>query len=281
MTYILGRNVVAKRWPTVIAGLAWVWSIAKLFLEWAEHLEFISEHVRNKDWVGEAIELLEYPPGWVTTLVIASGFGLVVWDTTLLRRRPTVAAKSRLAYLPRQYTPVDLAIFQMARVSAWGKWYAAQHLAQAKMPIDEYHLMSTAASIVVNAALEGNLAIRGTLPNNAVSEEIPQDNWGWAYLNPTPDPVRIWKIDVVPCHGVDPNRISRLLSYDLLTVNARQFEDLWPLHDKLTDSARAVFLKQARQFGVDKAEIEKLSTPRWIGQLWQKLRKFCDLSRPH
>jgi hypothetical protein len=173
---------------------------------------------------------------------------------------PSTGDPKENTYLGRHRdSEIDQAIFQMAHRSAWGRWFAAQHLANNGTAIDDKYLMMIATSLVVDEAVNGNLEIRGRPPNGTEYEVIPKEQWRLAHLEVKPDLRRIWGISAVPRADVDPNRIGRLLSYDSLIVNSHQFESLWSLSQKQTDAARKEFLKQARKKGADPVEIAKLS----------------------
>jgi hypothetical protein len=87
------------------------------------------------------------------------------------------------------------------------------------------------------------------------------------------DPVSLWKIKLVPKGGVEVDRDgtivradnptaarrTSLLDYDSLTVDAYQFENLWPTKDKLADKKRRKLLCKARWRRLDRDEIRRLS----------------------
>ncbi len=52
---------------------------------------------------------------------------------------------------------------------------------------------------------------------------------------------------------------TSLLDYDLLLVDAYQFEGLWPAKEKIADRKRREFLREARRRGLDRDEIQRLS----------------------
>ena len=162
-------------------------------------------------------------------------------------------------YLPDRDSELDMAILLMAHRSAWGRWFSAQILVCNGTPIREDYLMRMAVDQVVHEAVEGNLTIRGRLPSGTEYETIGSDVWRLAHLDVKPDTRRIWGISAIPRSDVDPERISRLLSYDSLIVDSRQFEKIWPLKQSVADAQRREFLKTARKNGVDPVEIAKLS----------------------
>ena len=203
--------------------------------------------------------LLSYP----LTLM---GFALIAWVAwTHLSTKWATAnrgdAEAGLQYLHDRDTQLDLAIYLMIQRSAWARWIAAQFLAGNGKPIDDKALLLNATSCVVHEAVEGALEIRGTLPTETESETIPRENWRLAYLDVVPNPRGIWAFPVKPRSDVDPDRIRRLLSYDSLIVDARQFEKIWPRRDKTTDAATLELLRKARKAGIAPHEIDRLRPP--------------------
>ena len=83
----------------------------------------------------------------------------------------------------------------------------------------------------------------------------------------------LWRMLIVPRGGAeispdgtvraaDPTseqRTAVLIDYDSLTVDAHQFEKLWPKRDRIADEKRRKLLRRALQLGLDKDEILKLS----------------------
>jgi hypothetical protein len=74
-----------------------------------------------------------------------------------------------------------------------------------------------------------------------------------------PHPTTLWQAVRFPRSEVDPERIKKLLDYDSVIVNSREFEKLWPRVDKFTDNARKKLLKKARKAGAAPEHIERLS----------------------
>lgn len=83
------------------------------------------------------------------------------------------------------------------------------------------------ARTITEAARAGRLTIKGRPPAEIEFERIPKATWHLAAINVVPDNATIWKFEVVPCHGVDPERIERVLSYDSLTVNLEEFQSIF------------------------------------------------------
>ena len=78
------------------------------------------------------------------------------------------------------------AVVAMALNSAWGRWYFAQKVAlsaeENRTPSLTAYLrttVQTAASLVTQAAMDGEIEIRGRSPNNIAYEPTPREAWGW------------------------------------------------------------------------------------------------------
>jgi hypothetical protein len=192
-------------------------------------------------------------------LCIASLVAAVNWPKSFGHPAPS-ETKSNLAYLSHEDSQLGPAIRDMAWYSSWGKWFAAQALATNNhQPINEGTLVSIAAGLVTDALMDGMLQARGRLPNEIEYQDISKETWRLAGLISKAHPASQWTVEIIPRGGVDPERISKLLSYDSIIVNSRQFESLWPRKDMKRDAARKRLLKKAREEGADEAEIQKLS----------------------
>jgi hypothetical protein len=161
----------------------------------------------------------------------------------------------------------------MAEHSAWGRWFAAQHLVNSETPIDEDHLLQTAASIVRDKILDGDLEVRGRLPGKLDYEVIPRTDWRSSGFHFVKDPRTLWKMVIFPTGGAeiapdgtiarasDPKAAARnaqIAKYDSFIVDAYQFEKLWPKKSVLADRKRRKLLFQARWRGLNKDEIRRL-----------------------
>jgi hypothetical protein len=129
------------------------------------------------------------------------------------------------------------AVISMALNSAWGRWYAAQHLVNSRVPIRHEHLYQVAASQVMDEITNGNLDVRGRRPDprQLGYELIDRTHWRSSSLMCVRDPFAIWKIKVVPRGVVEVDQSgaivrasnataakrTSLLDYDSLTVDAR------------------------------------------------------------
>jgi hypothetical protein len=157
------------------------------------------------------------------------------------------------------------AIKKMAWVSAWGKWFSAQLLANQDRPIDKKTLdgqvVQTAAFLVTDAAMDGKLEIRGRPPNSISYEAIPREVWRLIALHMHPDSRSLWRAMLIPrgeavtfedgkLQNRPPSRVAHIFEYDSLIVDSRQFEELWPKKDQATDEARKQLLQTAEQKGI-------------------------------
>jgi len=105
-----------------------------------------------------------------------------------------------LSYLSNRDSELGPAIIRMARQSAWGRWYAAQHLAMSGAPIGLRHLFQTAAGQVMEEITNGTLEVRGRCPDPKQLEYEPIDRTHWrsSWLLCVPDPKAQWKIKLIP-----------------------------------------------------------------------------------
>jgi hypothetical protein len=131
----------------------------------------------------------------------------------------------------------------MASYSAWAKWYASQHLANTLQPISQEHIMLTASSIVLDNLMDGKLLARRR-PSGAIEyENISKEAWRLVAIQMKPHPLSLWHGVIIPRGNVDPARIAKLLDYDSIIVNSREFEQLWPTINKHYDNPRQRLLK--------------------------------------
>jgi len=189
--------------------------------------------------------------GLVTLFFLLRGW----WLGRSANRKPS----DRLAYLHYEESEIGSAIHDMVRRSAWGRWYAAQILANTQRSMEDRNLLNTASGLVLEALVNGQLQARGRHPGGIDYESISPEVWRLAALMPTPHPASLWTVKVIPRAGINPARIQTLLNYDSLIVNSRLFESLWPATDKDADKKRKQLLRKARKAGVDEAEIRRLS----------------------
>ena len=123
------------------------------------------------------------------------------------------------SYLSGTDVELGIAIQMMGQFSAWGRWFAAQHIAaNDHTPIAEINLMHAAAHEVLEAAMDGKLKVRGRPPVTATYEDIPREMWRLATLDLGGDPKAFWRVSVVPRDKVAPSRIRKLLDFDSLIV---------------------------------------------------------------
>ena len=232
-------DIPNRFWPAV------KWAIAGIFL-----FVFFLE-------AADAFREGQLKTGVIFGVLFVLTFGIVIqWEKIVTGRS---AAVPKLDYLSYEDSDLGSALCAMAWCSAWGKWFPAQSLAQDDhKAASEWSVFTAAASLVQDALIDGRLAARGRSPGGTDYEDISREAWRLAALKPEPNNRTRWKVRIIPRSDVEPARIGKLLAYDNVTVNARQFEALWPLKDKKTDAARRALLKRARKAGADPAEIAKL-----------------------
>lgn len=169
------------------------------------------------------------------------------------------------SYLPTPDIDLSMAVWLMSQRSAWAKWYRAQHLSSAILPIDERSFMNIVAHVVCDEAVNGNLAIRGRSYDSKDWDVIKREDWHSAYLDVQPNAGQLgapWQVTIRPRSGIDAQLISKLIDYDnRLMVDSAKFQEIWPRRNASFDAPRKKLLKKAKSAGAGLAEIEKLSTP--------------------
>ena len=126
-------------------------------------------------------------------------------------------------------------------------------------PISQASMMLTASSLVLDAAMNGKLSMRGRPADSMHYEAISREIWRLIAIRMDRDLVSLWKAVVVPRTDVDPERVKQILGYDSIILNSREFEQLWPRDDKRHDRARMKELKKAKKLGADPQAVEKLA----------------------
>ena len=160
-------------------------------------------------------------------------------------------ATKGMEYLSHRDLQLGDAVFKMAYKSAWGRWYAAQHLVNAGKPIDE-QLLRIASSIVTDKTNRRGIGGSRRLPNEMDYQIIPQTYWRSSVLHFIKDPICLWNLLIIPRGGVEIDadgtieatdavahrRSSLIANYDSLLVDGPQFERLWPTKDRVADKKR-------------------------------------------
>jgi hypothetical protein len=201
----------------------------------------------------------------------------LVWFLWPLWQRPLASPpqplKPELQYLGATDTDLGWAIRAMAQKSAWGRWFAAQHLATSGKPIDEHHLLHIASTVVMDSILDGDIEVRGRKPTRMEYEPIPRTDWRSSAFVFLQDSICLWRMHIIPRGGaqISPDgtfiadnaacdeRNANLRAYDSLIVDAHQFENRWPSTDKVADQKRQKFLRTARKRNLDPTTIRMLS----------------------
>lgn len=232
--------------------------------------------------IGVGLLLFAFPkaPEMIIYIGVAICAAVAIWGLLPLARpsywksiNPVPQKPRALEYLGNKDVEFDSAVKAMAHKSAWGRWYAAQHLVMSKVPITERYLLDIAASVVRPKIVDGEIIVRGRLPNQLAYENIERTFWRSSTFWFLPHPMALWRLEIVPVGGViieadgkmkashkpSEKRNAIIRKYDSLLVDAHEFESVWPKIDDATDKARKVFLKQAKQLGLDKQTIKSLS----------------------
>jgi hypothetical protein len=217
-------------------------------------------------------------PWWISAILIASGYPIYVSPAIWNRLRGVRPATkpSPLGYLSNEDAELGPAVRDMVWMSAWGKWYAAQRLADSPNGAADHReadAMRAAESIVWRALIDGKLETRGRMPKQMDFETIPSTHWRSSPLRMVRGGPGLWRMVFIPTGGVeitpdgevvnarDPiakERTDNLATYDSIIVRARHFEALWPRKHKDTDAKRVALLRRAKKAGADPAEIAKL-----------------------
>ena len=232
----------------------------------------VEELIRSHASVGPSL------PTWASIVLIIVGLPLyqskAIWKK--LRKAEEPSDPPPLGYLSHEDCELGGAIMMMAWRSAWGKWYAAQGLANSpngKAEHNEDQTMRTANHLVDQELIDGKLVARGRRPGQMNYEVIPQTYWRSSATHMQRGGPSLWRMILIPTGGAEFNsdgtlvaardqaakeRTDHLAAYDSIIVQARQFESLWPRQDKKTDTARRALLKKAKKAGAPPAEIAKL-----------------------
>jgi hypothetical protein len=206
--------------------------------------------------------------------VLAALTFLLVFVPSIISGQKKANSQPKLTYL-RARRDYDLgpAIIEMAHGSAWGRWFAARHLVTTGKPIDERYWFQTAASMVMDKMMDGELVVRGRLHGQTGNDSVPQTDWRDIVLYYFPDNRARWKLRILPREGVTIQddevidtdlsmaTVAHITRYDSLLVDSHQFEHLWPRNEKIADSERRKFLKEARKRKLDLDTIKMLSDP--------------------
>jgi hypothetical protein len=111
------------------------------------------------------------------------------------------SATSSLGYLSDRDSMLGYAIIRMAERSAWGRWFAAQHLVNSGSAIGEDYLLQTAGSIVMDSILDGDLEVRGRRPGRLDYEVISRTDWRSSGFHFVSDQISLWKMVIFPRGG--------------------------------------------------------------------------------
>ena len=233
--------------------------------------------------IGVGLLLFAFPkaPDMIIYIGVAICAAVAIWGLFPLVRPNywksgvvEVIPKPRtLEYLNNKDVELDWAIKLMAHKSAWGRWYAAQHLVNSKNQIGDQYLYNVASGVVHHKILNGTLVVRGRMPGKLDFEPIDRTYWRSSTFTFLPDPMSLWRMEIIPVGGVlieadgtmkadhkpSEKRNAVIRKYDSLLIDAHEFEGLWPKNKALEDEKRKLFLKQAKKQGLDKQTIKLLS----------------------
>jgi hypothetical protein len=138
------------------------------------------------------------------------------------------------------------ALWHIATGSAWGKWFAAHHLASSGSEIPERSLMTTAETVFRQRAEDGEIEVRGRRPAQLDYEPIRREHWRLIFVDLEPDPRTLYRTVVKPRSGVELERVAALLEFDSLIVDRKRLNALWPAVDRKLDWARRRLVCAAR-----------------------------------
>jgi hypothetical protein len=126
---------------------------------------------------------------------------------------------------------------------------------------------------VMNKILDGDLEVCGRKPRQMDFEAIPRTHWRSSTFLVFEDPLSLWRVEIAPKGDVQlspdgfesldatmAERNSQISNnYDSLLIDAYKFENFWPKSDPIADRKRCRFLRKAKQLGLDRDEIRRLS----------------------
>jgi hypothetical protein len=264
------ETAIPSRWGPALRGA--IWGAAPFIFFMAAVIEGV---IAGNYWVA-----------LVCTLFFFASIALVIYWDQLVPPRLREELRLSLQYLYDRDSQLGPAIISMARQSSYGRCFAAQHLVHNGAPIGQQHLYQVAASQVMQQITDGDLEVRGRRsdPDQLGLEPVDRTHWRSSWLWCVQDRVAQWKIILGPKGGVEldqdgkivrtddatATRRTSLLNYDLLLVDAYQFEKLWPQKEKIADRRRRKLLRDATRRGFDADEIRRLSDPPgvWLGLLF-------------
>jgi len=223
------------------------------------------------DALPDNLKLIGFYFGIAFIAISACGAGAHYLPSGLLARHVPYFRRE-LAYLSDRDSELGSAIRQMARSSAWGKWYAAQHLVLAGVPITEEQHLGIASHLVLDNLMNGQIDARGRSPGSLGYQDIPRTDWRAVALLFLPDRMSLWRLRITARGSVVANRftgeiesqdveprITHLLNFDSVIVDSHQFEAVWPERKRGEDRARRALLRTARLRVLDGPTIEWLS----------------------
>jgi hypothetical protein len=229
----------------VVMTASYTWAVGQT------GLDDINRHLcelwaRTAPWPLPSCEFHKYLPyAWGVGLIAAIfflsfDFWRIIKAALVKLNSRSESARAVKPYLHDEDTELGGAIRDMARYSAWAKWFASQFLANNNhAPVSQPNLMNIASGIVLDALMDGKILARGRpqwisralwrrQPSDPIEyEDISREAWRLAAIRMEPHPNTLWRAVLFPRSNVDPERIKKLLDYDSVIVNSREFEKLW------------------------------------------------------
>jgi hypothetical protein len=97
---------LVDHWSGIAGTLDLLWHFIKFLLEWAEHIEFIHAHTKEKDWSDHMIDFVLSGPWWLPYVLIPVGFFLIYLDVRKHRKGhpPPPSALIETPRPPTNYT---------------------------------------------------------------------------------------------------------------------------------------------------------------------------------
>ena len=208
-----------------------LWGLGTFILVRAVHISLGRVGLHPEEWVANAISVgaAKAPPpaaiGWLVAGVLtitAAIFGPDLVERIRRRLRPFDPG----VYLSSKDSELSTAIVLMVILSAWGRWYRQQ--SSDDSGVGNASTLGAACHLVLDAAMNEKLSLRGRPPGQIEYEPISPLVWRLAALAPQPDNAQFWEVRPVPRYGVDPAQIARLLNYESIIVDSKEFQGLWP-----------------------------------------------------
>lgn len=142
------------------------------------------------------------------------------------------------------------AIYEVACLSAWGKWQEAMH-STASGPYPEVLKIDLAAFAVLEALADGKITAEGRRRGEIDYEPIQPSFWKTVKISTKPDKRIIWRAYLEPRNGLEPEAAEKIPDYQSIQIKGGMVERVWPRHDKALEAKTKKLLKKAKKEAAD------------------------------